>query len=101
MTNILLICSAGMSTSLLVKKMEKVAQDKNIEVNIWAVGDSQAKSNVSKADVVLLGPQIKFMLPKIKQEAGNIPVDAINMIDYGTMNGEKILEYALKLAEVK
>ena len=99
MINILLICSAGMSTSLLMKKMQEAAKARNIEANIWAVGDSQAKANISKADVVLLGPQIKFMLPKIKEEAGNIPVDAINMIYYGTMNGEKILDYALKLKE--
>lgn len=101
MINILLICSAGMSTSLLVTKMQKIATDKGIEANIWAVGDSQAKINIPKADVVLLGPQIKFMLPKIKQEAGNIPVEAIDMVAYGTMNGEKVLETAIRLVEGK
>jgi len=34
MLNILLICSAGMSTSLLVTKMEKYAKEKDFEAKI-------------------------------------------------------------------
>ena len=31
----------------------------------------------------------------MKEIAGNIPVDAIDMRDYGMMNGAKVLEQAL------
>ncbi|RBN39660.1 PTS sugar transporter subunit IIB, partial [Priestia megaterium] len=33
--NILLCCAAGMSTSLLVTKMEKSAQEQSTEYKIW------------------------------------------------------------------
>ena len=52
-----------------------------------------------KTDVVLLGPQIKFALPEIKKltdQAGN-KIGVIDMMDYGMMNGEKVLNMALEL----
>jgi len=42
--NILLCCAAGMSTSLLVTKMEKSAKEKEKACKIWAVpGDAVRK----------------------------------------------------------
>ena len=99
MKKILLCCSAGMSTSLMVNKMQKAAADKGIEVEIWAEPMDKASSEVPKADVVLLGPQIKFALPEIKKptdQAGN-KIGVIDMMDYGMMNGEKVLNMALEL----
>ena len=52
----------------------------------------KASSEVPKADVVLLGPQIKFALPEIKKltdQAGN-KIGVIDMMDYGMMNGKKV-----------
>ena len=37
MKKILLVCSAGMSTSLLVNKMKSASQDMNVEVEIEAL----------------------------------------------------------------
>lgn len=97
MKKILLVCSAGMSTSIVVKKMEEAAKSKGIEAKIWAVGDAQAKDNVEEADIVMLGPQVKFLLDKMKTLAGDTPVEVINMQHYGMMNGEAILEKALSV----
>lgn len=100
MVTIRLFCSAGMSTSLLVNKMKKVANDKGIEVDIDALPESQMKRSLDNVDVVLLGPQVAFALPNAKKicEPNGIPVDIIPRVDYGLMNGEKVLEFALKLA---
>ena len=38
MKKILLLCAAGMSTSLMVKKMTEAAEKKGIEVEIKAIG---------------------------------------------------------------
>ena len=58
---ILLACSSGMSTSLLVNKMKEVAILENIEAEIWAVGQSEVDSEIEKADVLLFGPQMRFL----------------------------------------
>lgn len=37
MKNIMLMCNAGMSTSVLVRKMERVVEERNLELTIWAI----------------------------------------------------------------
>ena len=39
MLKIMLACSAGMSTSLLVTRMQKSADERGIECKIWAVNN--------------------------------------------------------------
>lgn len=97
MKNILLVCSAGMSTSMLVKKMEAAAAEQGIEAHIWAVGDAASAAEMLKADIVLLGPQVRYLKKKMEAQAGGrIPVDVIPMKDYGSMNGKAVLDMALK-----
>lgn len=97
MVKILLCCSAGMSTSLMVNKMQAAAEAKGIEAEIWAVPEAEAANEAPKADCILLGPQVRFLLDKIKGVAGDTPVEVIDMVAYGMMNGEKVLEQGLKL----
>lgn len=97
MYNILLVCSAGMSTSFLVEKMKASAEKKGIEATINAVPDASAIDYVGKIDILLLGPQVKYLEAKMKGLFGETPVSVINMVDYGMMNGEKVLEDALKI----
>ncbi|MDT2865783.1 PTS sugar transporter subunit IIB [Vagococcus carniphilus] len=98
---IMLVCSAGMSTSLLVTKMEKAAEDRGLETEIFAVSASEADINIEKkgVDVLLLGPQVRFMKSQFEQKLAdkNIPLEVINMADYGMMNGENVLNQALQL----
>jgi len=98
MYRILLCCAAGMSTSLLVTKMEQSAAKKGVEAKIWAVPESQVEQQLP-VDVVLLGPQVRFALKSVQSKVGDTPVAVIDMRDYGTMNGEKVLANALKLIE--
>ncbi|MTB64844.1 PTS sugar transporter subunit IIB [Streptococcus sp. zg-86] len=100
MKNIMLVCNAGMSTSMLVTKMLKSAADKGIETTIWAVPVSEVADEVANKsiDVLLVGPQVKFMLDEYKENyEPAIKVGDINMVDYGTMNGDKVLDFALAL----
>lgn len=90
-----------MSTSLLVNKMKAAAKEKGIEAEIWSVSTNALDENLSRADAVLIGPQIRFMLQKVKEKAApyNIPVAAIDPMDYGRCNGPSVLEKALKMIE--
>ncbi|WP_026700625.1 PTS sugar transporter subunit IIB [Salibacterium aidingense] len=103
MKNILLACSAGMSTSLLVSKMEEAARAKGVETKIWAVAQDKAESEMENADVLLIGPQMRFMknkYSKVAKEAG-IPLDVIDPVAYGRVDGEAVLNKALELMEKK
>lgn len=100
---IMLVCAAGMSTSLMVNKMKKSAEDKGIEADIFAVSASEADEYLanSNVDVLLLGPQVRFMKSQFqkKLEPLGIPLDVISMQDYGMMNGEKVLDLAIRLMD--
>lgn len=97
--NILLVCAAGMSTSLLVNRMNEAAQKKNIKLHIEAHPVGSIEQYGDQADVILLGPQVRYELNKVKTKYAQKPVEVINMQDYGMMNGEKVLDHAIKLLE--
>lgn len=99
MKHILLACSAGMSTSLLVSKMEEAAEKRGIECKIWAVAQDKAPSEMEKADVLLIGPQMRFMKKKFSKTAEEvgIPLDVIEAKSYGRVDGEAVLDKALEL----
>ena len=104
MENILLVCAAGMSTSMLVSRMKDSAALKNIEINISALSVTEAKEKISQQqiDVVLLGPQVRFQKEEIEAVAqGKIPVEVIDMVSYGRMDGQAVLMRALELLAVK
>lgn len=98
---IMLVCSAGMSTSLLVTKMLKAAQAKGKDVEIFASSSAEFEDNLAKKhlDAVLLGPQVRFLKDSYGKMAGEkgVPLDVINMADYGLMKGDKVLEQGLAL----
>lgn len=101
MKKVILLCSFGMSTSLLVTKMRKVAEEHKLPVQIDAFSYSEADKIVenNRPDCILLGPQIKYMFEEIKgkYEPLGIPVDIIDTVDYGSMNGEKVLKQVVRL----
>lgn len=99
MKKILLACSAGMSTSLLVSKMEEEAKERGLEVKIWAVAQDKAPEAMKEADVLLIGPQMRFMKKKfaVTAEEVGIPLDVIDPVSYGRIDGKAVLDKALEL----
>jgi cellobiose PTS system EIIB component len=99
MKKILLCCAAGMSTSMVVTKMTASAKEKNIDVEIKAVGLDDFSSNLEHYDCFLLGPQVKYKLIEFEEMASklNKPVRVINHLDYGMMKGDKILSDAMAM----
>ncbi|AQR97781.1 PTS sugar transporter subunit IIB [Clostridium saccharoperbutylacetonicum] len=100
MITIKLFCASGMSTSVLVNKMKEAAKAKGVEAEIVAFPESQMDKHLDSMDVALLGPQVGYTLGKAKSlcDPKGIPVEVIPMVDYGMMNGTKVLDLALKLA---
>ncbi|NGY70311.1 PTS sugar transporter subunit IIB [Bacillus megaterium] len=98
----LLACSAGMSTSLLVTKMQEYVKSIGEEAEIWAVGQRSGEEEMENADVVLIGPQMSFLKGELQKEAQKygIQVDVIDMVACG-WRMEKVYEQALKLMEEK
>lgn len=100
MKSILLICNEGMSTGFLCNKMNEVALQEGINVKAWAIPESALEGRYKEADVIMVGPQIRYLLDSIHQRVnGTLPVAAINPVDFGRINAKAVLEHALSLIE--
>lgn len=95
---ITLLCNLGMSTSMLVEKIVNAGKAQGIDVDAEALPFDKASERLKKTDILLLGPQVRYLLPKFQKEHGKeIKVIAtINMSDYALINGERILNQALE-----
>ena len=100
-TTIMLVCTSGMSTSLLDSKIKKAAEDKRIDVEIFAASATDAGNNLAdkNIDVLMLGPQVKYMDKEFAGKLADSPTNlaVINMQDYGKMKGEKVLNEVLTM----
>ena len=94
---ILLACSAGMSTSLLEKAMNDYMAENKIKGSAIAKGSAQAKGELKEYDVVLLGPQVRFLLASFTELAGKVPVAVIPAADYAMAKGENVYNFAKEL----
>lgn len=95
---ILLCCNAGMSSSILVKKIREAAEKRGMEITINAVANAAIKDEVGKWDVCLVGPQLVYAVNTIKAQL-NIPVASVEPRIYAMADGEKALDFAIGLLE--
>ena len=100
---ILLACNLGMSTSLLVEKIKEEAKKKNIDAEVDAVPFDKVALAVNQTDILLLGPQVRYLVNKFKDQFGDkIPViEAMNMSDYALLKADNILRDAMDLYNKK
>lgn len=99
MKNILLVCAAGMSTSMLVKRMQEHAAASGIAVNINALAILKPKKNQKKrSGCGFIRAAGRFQKSEIEEVAhGKMPVAVIDMKYYGQMDGPAVLDSALTL----
>ena len=81
--NIVMLCNLGMSTGMMVKKLEQEAAKRNLDATVHAYPMVELDEHLDGTDAILLGPQIRFALDDIKKQAGSIPVMAIAPQDFG------------------
>lgn len=98
MTKIVLLCAAGMSTSALVRKMQDAAKAEGYECDISAHPVAEA-SSFAGADMILLGPQVRYRLAEVQKQLPGMKVEVIDMKDYGMMNGKAVLDHVRKVLE--
>lgn len=92
MKKVTLFCAAGMSTSLLVTKMQEAAKAEGLDYEIAAHSLTESKTYGPESDIILLGPQVKYKLGEIQKQFPEKPVEAIDMMVYGMMDGKKVIE---------
>lgn len=91
---IILCCSQGMSSSILVRALRKEIEKQKLDYTVASIAISELSNYIDKTDFVLLAPQVKYVFKDISEmsKVYNIPTILISGNDYGTMNAKKILK---------
>src|SRR2546430_9847312 len=99
MIHVLIVCSWGMSTSLLVESMQAAAAEMQCELAVEALSAGEYFESLETCDVVLIAPQIRHLRKSIEQQAAAAgkPVAMIEPFHYATMDGQAVLEQVLRL----
>lgn len=96
MLTITLICNLGMSTSVLVDRMAAYTKNKGIEADIEARAFQRVEDRIHQTDILLIGPQVRFLAKKFQEQYGAevLVIQVMDMSDYAMANVEKIFEQA-------
>ncbi|QHX36058.1 PTS system, cellobiose-specific IIB component [Spiroplasma sp. TIUS-1] len=89
---------AGMSTSIVVKKMLNYAFEEDLDVNIKVFTLAEAISESEGYDLCLVAPQVAYELNKL-QDNMKCKVMLIDKQDYGFIDGKSILDKAIAFYE--
>lgn len=91
---LLLICAGGMSTSMLMKKLDKYASENGIEdFQCEAHGAGELEELYKNWDVTLYGPQVSNRATYFREVVGpDYPLGKIEPADYAIGNAPKIFK---------
>ena len=101
MYNIILVCEHGASTGMLTTRMQDAAKKLGVEATINAYPYTKLDELIDGADIVLLGPQVRFKKKTFEEKYANKGIEfmVVDTVDYGMMNGEKVLKTVLEHLE--
>ena len=94
--NVLLVCVGGMSTSILMKKLQQYRDEQGVAGQIKAVGLSAYEDVYQDYDVILMGPQVAYRQSEVEKATG-LPVAAIPPLDYAVGDSAHIFKLAENL----
>jgi PTS system cellobiose-specific IIB component len=98
---VILVCAAGMSSSLLEEKIRKAAEAAGREMELKAVDSSRMglwDYEKDTMDIILVAPQVRFLKRGIikKAEPYGVIVQDIDTVAYGMVDGEKIFAQVIE-----
>ncbi len=98
---VVLVCAAGMSSSLLEEKIRQAAQKAGREMQLKAVDSSRIglwDYEKESMDIILVAPQVRFLKRGIAKRAEplGVIVQDIDTIAYGMVDGEMIFKQVME-----
>lgn len=94
--NVVLVCSGGMSSAIVVDAILAEANKQNYELTMIAVGSGKLETKLSdeKFDLVLVAPQVKHQFDTFSeyaQEKG-VPIAKVEPMGYTPLGASKTLK---------
>ena len=99
--NLLLICSLGMSSSILEMKIREEAEKRGYDCKVHAISVQETSEYAGEQyDAVLIAPQIVYLTKEIQKDIHQDTV-LVNMAvtDYGMIKADNILDATIQAIE--
>lgn len=96
MKTIRLFCANGFSTAMMCGKIAQAAEAAGCSYDVRAFPYSAIKDEGARADFILLGPQIRYNLQKARELFPDKPVEVMDALMYGQMDGKAAFDLIQK-----
>lgn len=97
---VLMVCSGGFSSTIVVNAIQKEADKQGIPVSIIACGTPEFVEKVKEfgPDLAIVAPQVKHRFATFKEEGAkiNLPVEQIPPMFYTPIGAPKIINEIIK-----
>ncbi|TDT51878.1 PTS sugar transporter subunit IIB [Fonticella tunisiensis] len=97
---VLMVCSGGMSSAIVVKAIKQEADKQGFPLEIKAVGTGEFEEELKTGgyDLAIVAPQVKHRMDVFKEQASsaNVPIELIVPMGYTPIGAPKVLEQIKK-----
>ena len=97
----LLICTAGITTGLLVKNAQNAADERWLDIHVYSAPAIIAEQAIQSQsiDALMIGPQSKYEIARLKDflTYKAVPYKLISRENYEILDGEAVLEEIIAL----
>ena len=97
----LLICTAGITTGLLVKNVQNAADERGLDIHVYSAPAIIAEQAIQSQaiDALMIGPQSKYEIARLKVflTYKAVPYKLISRENYEILDGEAVLEEIIAL----
>ncbi|TPG91310.1 PTS sugar transporter subunit IIB [Brevibacillus laterosporus] len=99
---VLFVCSAGMSSAIVVNALKKEADKHGVAMEVKAVSTQEFAEEVKNGwNVAMVAPQVRHRFEQLKQEAevAGVPCDLIPPQGYTPLGGATLFKKVQELAK--
>lgn len=99
---VILVCSGGMSSAIVVKSIEKEADKRGLSLTVKAIGAGELAVEMKDGwDILLVAPQVRHRLNVFKDIADEyqVPVALIPPQGYSPNGGSLLLDEILRIVK--
>ncbi len=97
---VLMVCSGGMSSSIVVKAIKQEADKQGFPLEIKAVGTGEFEDELKNGgyNLAIVAPQVKHRMAIFSEQAkkANVPVELIVPMGYTPIGAPKVLDQIKK-----
>ena len=97
----LLICTAGITTGLLVKNVQNAADERGLDIHVYSAPAIIAEQAIQSQaiDALMIGPQSKYEIARLKDflTYKAVPYKLISKENYEILDWEAVLEEIIAL----